>query len=462
MHRRNFVKLTGAGLPLVAGSQLLMPLSRMLGGSPDESLKQMSMMAFDRYRQVWEFPDFWKRGNTFDACLTFTLSLIKRYPDDPEVKKIQEAVLDMTRKNLAFFRSYDPGGLWADDFGWWGIMALNARKFLLLSGEPALAQEYLSLSTDLCWEYKKRTAYDATDDAWPVPHGCRNGDANGQSLGVKNTVTNVLLFLLSTRIYRMALEEQLPDRDKFLDMAWRQWIWFDSWFDLQEYSYLKMVSPDAGLVQERPMAFVEGSGYTDKTHPTWREGWVWTGDQGMLLQALTDLLAVKDEISKWHQAIGSGETFDPAAFEKRIRQFIRIIGQGIQSLLVGKSDGIIREAPFTCSLGPEFGRDYMAGRGIMMRYLGNPEVASLTGIDFSPAISSTMEAIWQTRDRSTNQFQAEFTSAAHDAKYIAEFRQLWGLADDIRIWESPYPEEKKMVCQSIGFDAMGAVLRHVI
>lgn len=63
----------------------------------------------------------------------------------------------------------------------------------------------------LCWEYKKKTAYDHSSNAKPVARGCRNGDANGQSLGVKNTVTNVLLFLLSSRIYRVTLKENMAE-----------------------------------------------------------------------------------------------------------------------------------------------------------------------------------------------------------------------------------------------------------
>ncbi len=206
MERRKFIELTGKTTALIAASGMLFSCKSNASPDDDAGLKEWSVQAFKRFEEVWDFPDFWKRGNTFDACLNFMAAVQNRWPNDPEVQRMQQSVKEMLEKNLAFFHSYDPGGLWADDFGWWGLMALNARIQLITMGETDLADTYLKLSTDLCWEYKKNTAYDHSPDAIPVPHGCRNGDANGQSRGVKNTVTNVLLFLLSTRIYRVTLE----------------------------------------------------------------------------------------------------------------------------------------------------------------------------------------------------------------------------------------------------------------
>jgi hypothetical protein len=198
---------------------------------------------------------------------------LNRWPNDPEIQSMQLSVKNMLEKNLDYFSSFDPGSLWADDFGWWGLMALKGRSHLLKMEEYELADKYLQLSTEKCWEYKQRTAFDYTDYAKPVPHGCRNGDANGDSKGVKNTVTNVLLFLLSSRIYRLSLKEEIKDGDKYLDMAYRQWLWFDDWFDRGDY--LKKMASGAALVQERPIADFEGSDYNEKTHPPWNEGWVW-------------------------------------------------------------------------------------------------------------------------------------------------------------------------------------------
>jgi len=236
MERRKFIQVTSSCAALMTTTGMLFACKNSTEKDTEDKLKKRAFSAFNRFEDVWNFNDFWKRGNTFDACLTFVDAVQQLWPNDPVVKEMQLKVKDMLEENLTFFNSYDPGDLWADDFGWWGLLALNARKHLLKIGESELADTYLQLSTDLCWEYKKKTAYDHTTTASPVPHGCRNGDANGNSKGVKNTVTNVLLFLLSSRIYRLTLSENIGDNDKFLDMAYKQWLWFDEWFKLENPS----------------------------------------------------------------------------------------------------------------------------------------------------------------------------------------------------------------------------------
>lgn len=461
MKRRKFIKITGTGALLLSSAGIYTACNTEPQFDYEVQIKQWSLAAFKRFQEVWNFNDFWKRGNTFDACLVFVDACLEQWPNDPKILAMQKAVKTMLEENLVFFNKFDPGSLWADDFGWWGLQALNARKHLLKMGEKELAEKFWKLSTDLCWKYKKKTAYDHSEDALPVLHGCRNGDANGKSLGVKNTVTNVLLFLLSSRIYRVTLSENISDNEKYLDMAWRQWVWFEEWFKLDEFEYLKPISENAALVQERPMAFIDGSSYTDKIHPPWAEGWVWTGDQGMLVGALTDMLAVKDELGIWLSKNHYDTTFDKAKFEEQIRTLLGIIGAGVKTALVGVYDNIIREAPCYSSFGPVHGRDYLAGRGIMMRYLGNEEERALIGVDLSDSVLATVNAIWETRDTSNNQFQPEYTSEDNDKIYIEQFRNQWGLADDIRIWDlkKMMVKNKQGVCQSVGMDMLGAAIK---
>ncbi len=200
MNRRKFVRLTSlAGLSL--------PYYKMFGGivgvgnfQNNDRLKKQSIAAFKRFESVWNFNDFWKRGNTFDACLTFADAMHHQWPGDTEVIAMQKRIGEMLEENYKYFTSIDPGTLWADDFGWWGLMGINARKHLLRLGNKTLADKYRNLSIHLCWQQERDHAYDFSETAKPVPHGCRNGDANGQNKGIKNTVTNVLFFLLSRRI----------------------------------------------------------------------------------------------------------------------------------------------------------------------------------------------------------------------------------------------------------------------
>lgn len=422
-------------------------------------LKTRSLIAFKRFEEVWEFNDFWKRGNTFDACLVFADALHRRWPRDREVISIQKTINGMLEKNYAYFTSFDAGNMWADDFGWWGLMSINARKHLLRSGDIALANKYSDLGIRLCWQQERDHAYDFTNGAKPVPHGCRNGDANGQNKGVKNTVTNVLFFLLSCRIYRLTLEENLADNDKYLEMAYRQWAWFDSWFQLAQYGYMQKVKSDGGLVQERPTAFFNGSGYEDITHPTWEKGWVWSGDQGMLVAALTEMLAIKNELATWIEKNKIDPRFRVDIFVKTANRYLSLLKTGIRSALVSNADGIIREAPFKASFGPEFGNDYLAGRGIMMRYIGGVGKEQ-AGDNFDSSIRATADAIWRTRDTVTNQFRPEFTVSADDKLYVAQYRNLTGLGDDVHKWQIDAMNEQQKfgVCQSIGLDALGAAM----
>ena len=179
----------------------------------------------------------------------------------------------------------------------------------------------------------------------------------------------------------------------------------------------------------------------------------------MLLAALTNMLAIKNNLAAWITKNKIESEFNAEAFEKRIKHYIVLLKKGIKTALISDTDSIIREAPFTSNFGPEFGNDYLAGRGIMMRYLGTLDKKN-TRLDFQRSIQATADAIWQTRDRSNNQFQPEFTNAEDDKLYIQQFKAQWGLADDIFKWqiETMNKQQKFGVCQSIGLDALGAVI----
>jgi hypothetical protein len=455
------VRIQGKSTAILIILTFFLSCGKVADRTYENQLKERSIAAFNRFDEVWNFNDFWKRGNTFDACLVFSEAAVEQWPDDPEIKDIQSRVKNMLVENLDFFYGIDPGSLWADDFGWWGLMGINAYKHLNRLGETELAGQYLRLATDLCWEYKQKNAYDYSSTAIPVAYGCRNGDANGTHLGVKNTVTNVLMFLLSTRIYRISLEEEIEGGERYLEMAYRQWLWFNQWFEYEEYAYLKNVSDSGALVQERPLAFIEGSGYTNKAHPPWAEGWVWSGDQGMILAALTDMYLIRHQLQQWLKDNGMKDEFDLPGFEKRILALIDRIGIGIKTALVSPEDDIFREAPCISSFGPTHGNDYLAGRGILMRYIGSDEIKGLLKIDFSENIKSTANAIWNTREITNDQFQPEFTSIENDRSYIANFEKMWGNADYIYNWDIDNMKEKNKhgVCQSIGLDALGAAIK---
>ena len=101
MDRRKFMKITGGCTVLMTGAGALLTLNEAVASNDEEKLKTWAITAFNRFEEVWDFEDFWKRGNTFDACLIFVDALRQRWPSDPEVKSIQTKVNKMLEENLA-------------------------------------------------------------------------------------------------------------------------------------------------------------------------------------------------------------------------------------------------------------------------------------------------------------------------------------------------------------------------
>lgn len=181
----------------------------------------------------------------------------------------------------------------------------------------------------------------------------------------------------------------------------------------------------------------------------------------MLVAALTDMIAVKDDLAKFIEKDNLDPTFEINHFEKQALGIINRIGKGVKNALVANVDGVIREAPCLSSFGPEHGNDYLAGRGIMMRFLGSNEEKKLLGIDLDDTVLETVNAIWETRDKANNQFQPEYTSVVNDKLYVEKFRKLWGMADNVHKWNLDKMKEKNKdgVSQAVGLDMIGAALK---
>src|SRR6056297_125592 len=71
MKRRHFITLAGSSAAWISAAPSVGRDLFTTRELPEQELKNRSFAAFDRFREVWNFNDFWKRGNTFDACLTF-------------------------------------------------------------------------------------------------------------------------------------------------------------------------------------------------------------------------------------------------------------------------------------------------------------------------------------------------------------------------------------------------------
>jgi hypothetical protein len=230
-------------------------------------------------------------------------------------------------------------------------------------------------------------------------------------------------------------------------MAYHQWLWFSKWFECKDNEYLKCFKDNAALVGERPLA--TGSDYQNMSHPTWSEGWVWTGDQGLLIGGLLDLLTLKDNLTEY---------LNPN-FDTEVRQIIQKLVRGVQEALIGKGDGIFHEPPCLSSYST-YANEYRGGRGILVRYMGVQDIKNLLGVDFTANILQTIKAIWSTRDNDSNQFQPEFATDPQSAEYFMQFKNLLGYSDDVTGWNIDSNDTKvnDAITQAVGLDFLGAAL----
>ncbi|HWW76730.1 MAG TPA: hypothetical protein VNZ44_15135 [Pyrinomonadaceae bacterium] len=430
-------------------------------------LKTWATGGFEGFKGVWDFEDFWKRSNTFHAFLCFVDAAEQNWPGDPEVGDMSSLRNDMIDGNSSFFDKYIGGpSVWCDDYGWCGISCLAAYDYLRWVGDDDRAGVYLARA-ERCWEQMLQVGYDATDQARPVPHGCGNISPDRkktpQDYGTKNTVTNTNLLLLSLRLYNAVRGTDPTRAARYLSMAHAQYQWFSTWF-LDEYQseddghYLRRMPGPMFLIHERPMAKPD---YLKKDFPTWQPGWVWTGDQGLLLAGMVELLLVGDDLLAWTSA-NQVPGFDPAKFENSIGDVITSLVAGMSSLFVAP-DKVLREPPFSSSFGIEYGLDYVGGRGVLLRYVSEKSVQRALGGRFNPSgIAATAEAVWNSCE-SENQFDSLWNKA-NDSVFNKNFVDWWGSGDiGITEWELGSDLKSKKVrgvVQATGLDALTAAMRY--
>lgn len=416
-----------------------------------EEIELYSFQAFGCFCKVWDFDDFWKRANTCDACISLVDALMSRqYNNDVLLAEMSGTIQEMLEKNITYYRGTNLATKWVDDFGWWGLMSLNAFKLLQKLGRDELAKEYFNLAKE-SWDYLIKQGYDESPDAKPVAHGCRNCTAEAPKEGVKNTIVNALLLLLSTRLYRDSGAVGI-DRKPFLEMAAKQWTWFSQWLD-RKYGYFKDFDSNAALVNERPLDLDGGSDYQDTTHPDWpkdSKGWFWTGDHGLLIAALFDLLDLKDELTPF---LNSG-------FEAQVLDTVQQLVRGVSQAMLGDED-VFYEPPCSTSYGSLYSGDYIGGRGILVRYMDVNRIKALMGIDFSTCINETAKALWDSRDETSNQFKADFTSMQHTQAYFNRFEKHVGFQDNVSIWNLSSSDPKFVAAapQAVGLDFLAAAYK---
>jgi Glycosyl hydrolase family 76 len=416
-------------------------------------VRTWAVAGFKRFKDVWKFDDFWTRGNTFEACLRFVMAAQAQWGDkDQEIQEMGVFLKDkMIPGNKTYISSQLKSDNWADDFGWWGIACLTARDYL--QGKDSDGADAFLEYAKSCWSTMRENGYDPSEDAKPVPHGC--GNSGAKEVGTKNTVTNANLLILCLRLYD-ALKSDKSAAEPYIQMSYNQFLWFSDWFDTDadgkpKYDYLRLVRGRGGLVQERPHASPD---YESPDRPEWEPGWVWTGDQGLVLGALAGILSIKEDLYAWARQ-HKVPNFDPAVFEKNVQSWRNTIGMGVKSLLFCSdnkdSDHVLREPPFKASFEWD-AKDYVCGRGVLFRYLSELE----RDPSLYPYVEATAKALWENRDKSNNQFHANWTRKDKDDEFNRQFKEAWGEGDEDIVWNG---EIFPGILQATGLDVLAAAIR---
>ena len=235
---------------------------------------------------------FWKLGNSFDTMIDFLDTV--DHSSAHEVAQMAVRQLEASLKHIK--GGWD--GAWFDDFGWWSVATQRAlqKPFFL---PDAVNIQYI---LDQCWPRFTNNApfvwqrhkpgtfedygpaveggvwnayWEGTPDNYPGP---KNGDpSNGKLIGIQNTVTNALYLMAAHR---------LGHTDSGARQAARNELHFlFTWFDEKEYSLWWEFDQETALVRERVGHFANG-----KRAMGYQEDWAWTGDQGLILGCLSDVM----------------------------------------------------------------------------------------------------------------------------------------------------------------------------
>jgi len=262
-----------------------------------EDLKKYRDAANDKFTSLVREapPDYWKTAHAFDTMLDFL--------NYCSADKDKESDASSAAKWLIAHKASSPDGIWFDDFGWWTIATTRARTLSSINQD---LRDQLDVIADWCWDhftdnaphvYERRpqapkhpddpykdcepylpngvwnSYWSNTDPKWEGP---KEGDPNAGFQGIQNTVTNAV-YLLSAQLRG----------DPRADL---EWDFLSSWIaPLTLYppdpSLWWQIDPSSGLVRERVSRYKTKPAPTE-TNPGFQMDWAWTGDQGLILQAL--------------------------------------------------------------------------------------------------------------------------------------------------------------------------------
>ena len=233
---------------------------------------------------------YWKLGNSFDTLIDY-LANIDSSPADP----VARVVLQQYPIALANLGGYN--GAWFDDLGWWTAATQRATTMPFFSSASKDGLNKIMVAcwpgftgnAPYVWDRRKPGTFDnyrpAVDGGvwnsyWAGTsseyQGPKGGDpSSGTLAGIQNTVTNTV-YLLSAQ--RLASSYPGASND-----AQREFRFLNTWFSTNPNPLWWQRTKLEALVRERVSHFFNGMDALG-----FQQDWAWTGDQGLMVGALTD------------------------------------------------------------------------------------------------------------------------------------------------------------------------------
>jgi hypothetical protein len=291
--------------------------------------------------------NFWRIANAFTTLIDF-------------FEIAQKPNLFVGKTTFDRFQDLNSPGWWYDDYSWWIVAFLRADQYSNRVGvyNPTwreLAQkcwDEVAPATQV-WASADPTKFDRAKPRFP--DGCWNhkfalpdcdplnrppNKSPWPACGIQNTVTNTQYLVCAARLSQDA-------------NATAEYEWLRSWFTdaslLDDQKLLATYQGVGQLVRERVSTFAQAPDKKYPAAPNYDKDRHWTGDQGILLGALLEMVRLDP---------GGEGVYYPMA--KAILDAVRT------KLVKGQ---ILQPWTPNDTIGSDYLTDYATGVGVFMRYV---------------------------------------------------------------------------------------------
>ena len=259
--------------------------------------RQAATKIFEWLMQSYD-SSYWILGHSFDTIIDYLDNV-----DHSKAADVGNMVVKQYQIALNKTGGYDSA--WFDDFGWWTVATQRAvgKPFFT----PEAKNQFRGIMSE-CWkrftgnapyvwdrrppgtfdDYRPAVDGGAWNEYWEGTSstfpGPKHGDPKSGTLqGIQNTVTNALYLVAAQRLGGTDPDAKAAAEREYNFLS--NWLWQQQ----QDPLWWPQNGPNAALVRERVSHF-----YNGKEDTGFQKDWAWTGDQGLILGALTDRMRLDD------------------------------------------------------------------------------------------------------------------------------------------------------------------------